>query len=172
MLARLGMVGSPLAFADGLCETPSEELCIYENLHSPIVCLLSPVFILINSRCLRLSSLGLLVWTSPNSVAYIRLYKYSTTTHSEYLASTITTHSSTTINAHTSIMFGSRSRKESVSQGRSRKESVSKHRSSTTKHTKQPSFSQSSRKVEKLVQQARPVSQAPSSNATSPSLGR
>ncbi|KAF1349518.1 hypothetical protein EJ07DRAFT_139707 [Lizonia empirigonia] len=68
-------------------------------------------------------------------------------------------------------MFGSRSRKESVSTGRSRKESVSKHRSSTTKHTKQPSFSQSSRKVEKLVQQARPVSSSPSSNVTSPSMG-
>ena len=73
------MVGPSLAFAwplHGFCmasaEDSAEGLCIYEFLHSLIVCLLSPVFILTNSRCLRLSLLGLLAWTSPNSVAYTR----------------------------------------------------------------------------------------------------
>jgi len=150
--------------------------CIYENLRSPIGCLLSPDSILTASRCLRLSSLSCLIRYLSSLLPILDFHNYSTTTHSEYLASTTTTSASTIIKSYhltyTTIMFGSRSRKESVSQGRSRKESVSKHRTSTSKHTKQPSFSQSSRKVEKLVQQARPVSQAPSSNATSPSLGR
>lgn len=152
--------------------TPPEESCIYENLQSLIVCLLSPVFILTHSRCLRLFIFWVACVDCPISVAYFRHFINTR----RPIPSIGIGHHDLHINDHqrtfTSIMFGSRSRKESVSQGRSRKESVSKHRTSTSKHTKQPSFSQSSRKVEKLVQQARPVSQAPSSNATSPSLGR